>query len=629
MDKNQVTGLLLISLLLIVYMLYFSPELPQQPEQVQTVTQDTIGPSESTRLTDSSNSSIAEISQDSLLQAQYGFFAQALKGNTQEVILENKDIQITLNTYGGNVKKVVLKNYVTNQNKSLVLLNEQSSDMVENIQTSYGTFDLNQLYYRIIEVSKQALVLSIGNDKQSIIRTYRLAAEGGFLLSYDLDFKGLSSVIERKSTEFSWIDRIKKLEKSLKQSRYQSAVNYYTETEDFDYISGQSNSKEVEQIGEPVKWLSFKQKFFNAAIIAADRLENTSISAYADEEDTSVVTTLGVQFYRPIAVDASNQLKFYFGPNDYDICKAITKGFEKNVYLGWAIFAPINRIAIIPLFQWLEKYMANYGIIILVMVIIVKFLLFPLTYKSYVSMAKMKVLKPEMDAIKEKYGNDMQKAQQDNMKLYSQFGVNPFSGCIPMLAQMPVLLAMFNFFPNAIQLRQKEFLWADDLSSYDSILDLPFHIPFYGDHVSLFTLLMTVSTVVYTYFNNQMGASAAAQGPMKTMMYIMPVTIMFFLNDYSSGLTYYYFVSNIITIFQQLITRKLIDEVKIRKRLEENKKLNKDGGKSGSRFMQRLNNAMKAQEEMKRKNNNTATSTLPVRKPTPNSSRIKKYRKRR
>lgn len=250
------------------------------------------------------------------------------------------------------------------------------------------------------------------------------------------------------------------------------------------------------------------------------------------------------------------------------------------------------------MFHWLEQFISNYGVIIIILVLVIKTLLFPLSYKSYISMAKIKVLKPELDEIKEKYGDDMTKAQQEQMQLYQKVGVNPLSGCVPVLLQMPILLAMFNYFPNAIELRQEPFLWADDLSTYDSILDLPFTIPFYGDHVSLFVLLMTASTILYTWSNNQ---ASTVQGPMKNMQYFLPLIFMFVLNSFPAALSFYYFVSNIVTFGQQAIIRKFVDDDKIRKILEENKKRNKN--KKKSKFQQRLEEAMKASEETRKPNN--------------------------
>jgi YidC/Oxa1 family membrane protein insertase len=262
-------------------------------------------------------------------------------------------------------------------------------------------------------------------------------------------------------------------------------------------------------------------------------------------------------------------MKFYFGPNHYKTLQTLNIGLEKVVPMGWGIFGWVNKVVTVNVFFWLGQYLTNFGLIIFLLTLIVKTILFPLVYRSYLSSAKMRVLKPEIDEIKAKYPDDMARQQQENMKIYRKAGVNPMGGCVPVLLQMPILIAMFQFFPSAFELRQQAFLWATDLSTYDSIFNLPFNIPFYGDHVSLFTLLMTASTLVYTIYNNQM---TGVTGQMKYISYIMPVMFLGFFNSYSSGLTYYYFVSNLFTIGQQLLIRGFVDEKAIHKQLEENKK---------------------------------------------------------
>jgi YidC/Oxa1 family membrane protein insertase len=274
----------------------------------------------------------------------------------------------------------------------------------------------------------------------------------------------------------------------------------------------------------------------------------------------------------------------------------VTEGFSDNIYLGWPPINFVNKWLIIPIFNFLENYIGNYGIIIIILVLVIKILLAPLSYKSYVSMAKTKVLKPELDEIKAKHPDDMQKAQQEQMKLYQQVGVNPLSGCIPLLLQMPILFAMFYMFPNSIELRQEAFLWADDLSTYDSILSLPFNIPVYGDHVSLFTILMTASTILYTWSNNQI---TTVQGPMKTFSYLMPIIFMFVLNSFPASLSFYYFVSNIVTFGQQALIRRFVDEDKIKAILDENRLKNK--GKKKSVFQLKLEEAMRTKEDAKKK----------------------------
>ncbi|MEM1137808.1 MAG: membrane protein insertase YidC [Bacteroidota bacterium] len=595
MDKNNATGLILISLLLFTYFFFFSPEPPPQTENNQT--EEIVQQNNEAETTSSSPSVSQQVTSqpDSLLTEKFGFFGAFMKGKSKEYVLENKDIKITFDTRGGTVKKVLLKNYVTHTKEALILIDNTSSTISETITTSFGQVDINTLFYNA-NLNGNTLTFSLeGDEGKSIKKIYKLDGSG-FTLAYNTEFINLTQERSNNIVQFDWVNHIKRVEKSLERSRQRTTINYFTVNEDFDYLSETSTSEEKATVQEPVNWVSIKQKFFNASLISDQAFTNLDIAKRINEADDNIVKIANVSLAISDQVYQSN-LRFYFGPNDYDICKEVAPSFEKNVYLGWSFFSTINLYIIIPLFQFLEGYILNYGIIILILVFIIKSILFPLTYRSYISMAKMKVLKPEMDEMKEKYGNDMAAMQKEQMKLYSRVGVNPLSGCIPMLAQMPVFLALFNFFPNAIQLRQKSFLWAEDLSTYDSIIDLSFEIPFYGSHVSLFTLLFTLSQLAYTYYNNQINTTV--QGPMKSIGYVMPVMFMFFFNNFSSGLTYYYFVSNVITVAQQLIIRKFVDETKIRKVLDENKKKNQN--KKKSKFQQRLEDAMKMQEASKEK----------------------------
>ncbi|MFT7381865.1 MAG: YidC/Oxa1 family membrane protein insertase, partial [Roseivirga sp.] len=366
-----------------------------------------------------------------------------------------------------------------------------------------------------------------------------------------------------------------------------------TLAEDLDDLSATSSDPQQELITEPLKWLSFDQKFFNAGIIAEKSFSSANISTSIPALDTVIVKGGEMSLGIPMAdVYEGGQFKYYFGPNNYKILQKVTDGYEENINLGYVFVSWVNKYIIINLFDFLQRYISNYGVIIMIIVLIIKLALFPLSRKSYLSMAKMKVLKPEIDALKEKTGGDAQKMQQEQMKLYREVGVNPISGCIPVVLQMPILFAMFFFFPNSIELRGESFLWATDLSTYDVLFYLPFTIPFYGSHVSGFTLLMTLSTILYTWSNNQV---STVQGPMKTIGYVMPLIFMFVLNSYSSGLSFYYFVSNIITFGQQALIRRFVNEDKILATLEENKKKNANKGKS--KFQQKLEDAMKASKE--------------------------------
>ncbi|MCX7638750.1 MAG: membrane protein insertase YidC, partial [Cyclobacteriaceae bacterium] len=347
-------------------------------------------------------------------------------------------------------------------------------------------------------------------------------------------------------------------------------------------------------------WVSVKQKFFLNAVISDKGFSQAVMQTSVQEADTSTVKNGGFSVQIPAEQLSSGQaeIKFYFGPNDYQTIGKVAPQFAKNVYLGWPPVYWINKFVIFPVFHFLTKIFSNYGLIIIILVILLRIVLLPLSYRSYLSMAKMKVLKPELDEIRDKFGDDMTKVQQEQLKLYQQAGVNPLSGCIPILLQMPILFAMFYLFPNSIELRQQSFLWADDLSTYDSVINLPFTIPLYGNHVSLFTLLMTLSTLIITWQNNQI---SSVQGPMKSMSYIMPVVFMVVLNSFPAGLSFYYLMSNLVTFGQQAIIRRFVDEEKIKKIMDEHRKAMAAGGGKKSRFMAKLEEAMKASEEARRR----------------------------
>ena len=380
---------------------------------------------------------------------------------------------------------------------------------------------------------------------------------------------------------------------NLAESRRQARLNYYTTSGSFDNL-GAGNDLEQETINEPVKWVSFSQRFFTAAMVADTDFQNVSITQ-STPADSSIVRTMATSLSIPLQ-DGKAGFTYYFGPDKYKTLKKVTDGFEDNVDMGYFFVSWVNKYIIVNLFAFLEKFFTNYGVIIIIIVFLIKLALFPLTYKSYIGMAKMRVIKPEIDELKEKYGDDATKMQQEQMKLFSKLGVSPISGCLPMVLQMPFLFAMFFFFPNAIELRQESFLWATDLSTYDTFFKLPFTIPFYGSHVSMFTLLMTVSQIIYTHFNNQL---TTATGPMKNLGYIMPVMFMFILNSYPAGLSFYYFVSNMVTFGQQAMIKLFVDDEKIRAKVEESKA--KNVNKKKSKFQQKLEDAMKAADNTRKK----------------------------
>jgi YidC/Oxa1 family membrane protein insertase len=612
MDRNQVTGIVLITLLMIVYMFFVSN---QESKLVNKTVVDTASVHKPTTITSiGGDAVIKEATPDSTLEkesvAKYGVFAFAAKGQAKDLTLENNNVKVSLNSKGGTVNKVLLKKYKTDRKEPLYVVSDTSSYLnltatVNSAKANNGRVDFTDLYFTSSEskrgdTSIVEFKLNINPDKY-IVQTYSLAPES-YVVKYSIQFFGLDNEIQNVPVEFLWRQNLPKNEEDLLQARSRSTVNYYFADGEFDDLGEASVDQETEVLTKPIKWINMKQKFFSSAIIAQNSFEKGTVKSWVDPSHPSSVKDLEATLVIPIGdlKTGKGNFEYYFGPNHYQTMKAVTEGFDKNVYLGFPVINWVNRFVVIPTFNFLQGFIHNYGIIIIILGILVKLLLLPLSYKSQLSMAKMKVMKPELDEIKAKYGDDMQKVQAEQMTLYREVGINPLSGCIPVLLSMPVLLAMFSFFPHSIELRQQSFLWAHDLSTYDAPIRLPFDIPYYGSHVSIFTLLMTLSTLAYTYFNNQM--STQVQGPMKVVSYIMPVVFMFVLNSFPAGLSFYYFISNILSIGQQLVIRKFVDEEKIRFALDENKKKNvAGGGGKKSKWMQRVEDAMKQKEELKKK----------------------------
>lgn len=396
-----------------------------------------------------------------------------------------------------------------------------------------------------------------------------------FLVGFEVNTNGLSNLISTNTgfLNFNWNIHVPRQEKKSKygEDSY-TTIHYKYQDDEVDNLS--TSESESESLRTKTKWISYKQLFFSSAIIAEEAFPTADIKTELTKDDPMYLGNFNADIALPYEGSDSEsiKMKFFFGPNHYNTLKQYDLSMESLINLGYVVIRQVNQWLIIPTFNFLRKYIDNFGIIILLLTIFIKLLIFPFTFKSYHSQAKMKALKPEIDEINEKFSKDkaMEK-QQATMALYKKAGVNPMGGCLPMLFQFPVLIAMFFFFPTSIELRQESFLWATDLSTYDSIMSLPFEIPFYGDHVSLFCLLMTVTTVLSTYLNSESQNTAAMPG-MKTMMYIMPVMFLFILNGYASGLSYYYFLANVITIGQMYVFRAMVDEDKIRAQIIINKK---------------------------------------------------------
>jgi len=396
-----------------------------------------------------------------------------------------------------------------------------------------------------------------------------------FLVDFNVNLQGMNQYIASNQAylNLNWTFDVPRQERKSKfgEDSYTNITYKFFEDE-VDNLA--KNKSDEENLTTKIKWIGFKQLFFNSTIISDESFANAQIRQNKKEDDPKYLAN----FYADISLPYEGKptetigMQFYFGPNHYQTLKQYDINLESHVYLGYPVVREVNRYVIIPIFNFLRKYIDNFGIIILLLTIFIKTALFPFTFKSYMSQAKMRVLKPEIDELTAKFGPDkVMEKQQATMALYKKAGVNPMGGCLPMLLQFPILIAMFFFFPTSIELRQEGFLWATDLSTYDSILNLPFEIPFYGAHVSLFCLLMTITTIISTSMNQQAMSSQSMPG-MKTMMYLMPVMFLFILNSYSSGLSYYYFLANVITIGQTYLIRYFVDEDKIRLQLQANKK---------------------------------------------------------
>ncbi|WP_439482413.1 membrane protein insertase YidC [Cyclobacterium plantarum] len=595
MDKNQATGLILFAAVILVYSLFFASD-PEPVTEPQTSKSTQVQSKETDE--DDFTEFEADDQTDSIKSKEnlqkFGEFSSLTSGVEESFILENENIKVTFSNKGGEIQRVEVKGFKTFDQQPLILFDQNSGDLEYEINTRQGKIGLNELFFEVresttevegVEINQLIFTANVGSG--SLERVYGLPASG-YELSHKVQGKGMDALVSDDILTLNWRSELKKLEEDMEESRRKTYMNYYTRGEDYDYLTT-GDSEDAQQIGEPLKWVAFKQRFFTAGIIAENQFNNGNLAQETPLDASSVKN-----MYATLSLPLNEEVSYYFGPNNYKILKQVTPEFDNNVDMGYVFVSWVNKYIIVNLFHWLEKFFDNYGVIIILIVFIIKLFLLPLTYKSYIGMAKMRVIKPEIDELKEKYGDDQTKMQQEQMKLFSQLGVSPISGCLPMVLQMPFLLAMFFFFPNSIELRQESFLWAHDLSTYDSILNLPFTIPFYGSHVSLFTLLMTLSQIAYTHFNNQL---TTAQGPMKNIGYIMPVVFMFVLNSFPAALSFYYFVSNMVTFGQQALIKQFVDDSKIREKVEESKA--KNANKKKSKFQMRIEQAMKAAENKK------------------------------
>ena len=603
MDRNSITGIILIALLFIAYQSMFVDEVGNNGKTTSLDSTNT--PVIVNELTEEISTSETLITINESLSSQesinkYGAFAKNANGSDNAIVIENDKLELHISPKGGRIISAILKEYQTSDSLPLNLIDKDSSSFNLQFFSENRFINTEDLYFTATDHTKNSVKMKLMAEGNRYLEYTYTLKEGDYMMDFNINSNGLNSLIpsNQNTLELNWVINLPHTEKSLDNERMYSTVYFKYLNDEVDYLS--ETKDEEEELSGKAQWIGFKHQFFSSVIINNNGFERSAIvKAKTNLGSKRFVRELSANISLPYThkTKESIPLQFYFGPNHYQSLATYNMDMERMIPLGWGIFRWVNKYAVIPLFNWLDNSITNYGIIILIMTIIIKMALAPFTLKAYKSQAKMKVLKPEMDKIQEKHKDkDPLKAQQEVMALYKKTGVSPLGGCLPMLLQMPILFAMFRFFPASIELRQKSFLWADDLSSYDSIMSLPFEIPFYGDHVSLFTLLMTISTIIYTRMNSQMSGPQMAQ--MKWIMYLMPIMFLGFFNNYAAGLSYYYFLANMITFGQQFVMRKFfIDENAIIAQIENNKK--KPTKKSN--FQKRLEEMARKQQEAAKK----------------------------
>ncbi|MDR3329373.1 MAG: membrane protein insertase YidC [Prevotellaceae bacterium] len=537
--------------------------------------------------------------------------AQASQGEQQLYTIENDLIAVTLTNKGGRVHSVELKKYHAYNGHPLVLFEGDGNDFSFNFYTNNSAnFETAEFYF-----TPQTPATSYKLAKTDTAYTFRLRLQvsegqfvdyeytlrnGSYVVDFNLRTVGLQNIV---NADLLWSYNAFQQEKAFENENNYSTIAYSYPGETGIEDLGQSTTGKDEDVKTRVSWVAFKQQFFSSILAAkGENFHGARISyqTYKEGNAERLLKRYMANIQVPVAPqrDQNISLAFYFVPNHYSTLKSYNSNFQQLVPLGWWIIGWINKWVVIPIFDFLGKYIASYGLIILILTIIIKIVLFPLTFKSYTSSAKMRVLKPDVDKISAKYPKkeDAMKKQQETMALYKKAGASPLGGCLPIFIQFPILIAMFRFFPASIELRQQSFLWADDLSGFDSILNLPFTIPFYGDHISMFTLLMAVALYLSSRMSMAQTPDTGMPGMKFMTLYLMPIMMLFWFNNYASGLSYYYCLSNLITIGQNFISRRMVNEAKLHAQMKENSK--KPVKKS--RFQSKLEEVARKQQQMQR-----------------------------
>lgn len=611
MKNNNIIGFALIGIVLLLFSWYNSNQFEKQ--RIEQARLDSIATANlANQLAETNATFQADSVEINEVSSIYGdqYLDSLTMAEEQFIEISNNKINVTLSSKGAQISNVLIKGYYTYDSLALNLIKTGESNFDMEFITSQGinTSDLN---FTLAHATDSSAIYRLYFDDDSYVENSYLLTNDSYLMTNNLRFVNMNQYIPRSQSRLrmSWDVNIPRIEKGYKNEKQYSKVAYkYPNSNDVENLTKNKDHAQ-KAINQKVSWFAVQQQFFSAILVAPNDISNLDLtSKFYPEGDENLMTCNALMMF-----DVENResefsvpLQFYFGPNHYNTLKQYDKDFEELLPLGGWLIGSISKFIIIPIFNWLSKFISNYGIIILILTILLKIAISPLTLKSYVSSAKMRVIKPEVDKINAKYPKpeDAMKKQQATMDLYKKCGISMFGGCLPMLLQLPLLYAMFRFFPASFELRQQRFLWAEDLSTYDSILDLGFNIPLYGDHISLFALLMAVTMVIYSKMNNAQMADSQAMPGMKFMTtWFMPIFLLVLCNNFSSGLSYYYMLSNLLTMLQTWIIRKFfVNEDKLYAKIQA--KAAAAPTKKKSNFQKRLEEAYKIQQAQERERQN-------------------------
>ena len=613
MDKNTITGLVLMAILLVGFSFLSRPSKEQLAAQQRYY--DSIAQVQQREADLQAKAEAALANEKEAWQSDStALFFQALQGVDEQVTIQNNLAELTVATKGGRVSSATLKKYMGQDKKTPVtLFSGDDASMNFLFYNKKETIQTEAYYFTVLNRTDSTVTMRLAADSASYIDFNYAMHDDTYLVDFTINATGMTDKLASTDyVDIEWSQRARQIEKGYVYENRLSELTYKVSGEGTDYLSaGKNDDKEI---AEHLDWIAFKNQFFSAVFLSDADFEKAKLHSKMEAQGSGYIKDYSAEMstaFDPTGKEPT-KLFFYFGPNHYKTLSAVGDDLDKDwelnrlVYLGWPLIRWINKWFTINLFDWLSGWGLSMGIVLLLMTLIVKIVVFPTTWKTYISSAKMRVLKPKIDEINKKYPRqeDAMKKQQEVMGLYSQYGVSPMGGCLPMLIQFPILMALFMFVPSAIELRQQSFLWADDLSTYDAFINFPFHIPFLGSHLSLFCLLMTVTNILNTkYMMQQQDTGANPQmAAMKWMSYLMPVMFLFILNDYPSGLNYYYFISTLISVVTTLIMRKTTDEKALLAQLEANRKDPKKMKKTG--FAARLEAMQKQQEQMMKERQN-------------------------